>query len=133
MGFFDVVDVRRRGRRRGRRFGRWRLWALVPIAAARRASCSLFAPSGGSLADLLGANPPPADEFDVRRVEFHPGEIRIRVTNPQQDDLTIASVTVDDAIVPFDARRPARRSAGSARARSSSRTTGSRTSRSRSA
>ena len=26
----------------------------------------------------------------------------VRVTNPQQDDLTIASVTVDDAIVPFE-------------------------------
>src|SRR5207344_2550884 len=30
-----------------------------------------------------------------------PGEIRIRVTNPQADAITIASVTVDDAIVPF--------------------------------
>ena len=28
--------------------------------------------------------PPPADEFDVRRVEFQPGEITIRVTNPQR-------------------------------------------------
>ena len=37
----------------------------------------------------------------MRRVEFEPGEIRVRVTNPQADDLTIASVTVDDAIVPF--------------------------------
>ncbi len=50
---------------------------------------------------LIGSNPPQPDEFDVRRVEFKPGEIRVRVTNPQQDDLTIASVTVDDAIVPF--------------------------------
>ena len=39
-------------------------------------------------------NPPPVDEFKIRRVEFQPGEIRIRVTNPQRDDLTIASVTV---------------------------------------
>jgi zinc transporter ZupT len=61
----------------------------------------VFVTSGGSLVDLIGRNPPPADEFDVRRVEFKPGEIRIRVTNPQRDDLTIASVAVDDAIVPY--------------------------------
>ena len=64
------------------------------------AAVSLFGAFGGSLTDLVGRNPPPADAFDVRRVEFSPGEIRIRVTNPQTDDLTIASVTVDDAIVP---------------------------------
>ena len=57
--------------------------------------------SGSSLAGLIGSNPPQPDHFDVRRVQFKPGEIRVRVTNPQQDDLTIASVTVDDAIVPF--------------------------------
>jgi ZIP family zinc transporter len=80
--------------------GRWRLWALVPILLLVGA-VSLFAAAGDSLLDRVGSNPPPADEFDVRRVEFHPGEVRIRVTNPQPDDLTIASVTVDDAIVPF--------------------------------
>jgi len=60
-----------------------------------------FVTSGTALTDLVGRNPPPADELDIRRVQFEPGEIKIRVTNPQQDDLTIASVTVDDAIVPF--------------------------------
>ena len=30
-----------------------------------------------------------------------PGEIKIRVTNPQRDDITIATVAVDDAIVPY--------------------------------
>ena len=79
---------------------RWRLWALVPIALLV-AVVSLFSARGGSLLELVGENPPPADEFDVRRVEFSPGEIRIRVTNPQRDDLTIATVTVDDAIVPY--------------------------------
>ncbi len=54
-----------------------------------------------SLVDLVGSNPPPADEFDIRRVEFSPGEIRITVRNPQRDELTIANVNVDDAIVPF--------------------------------
>jgi zinc transporter ZupT len=81
-------------------FARWRLWALVPILLLVGA-VSLFAATGGSLVDLLGRNPPPADEFDVRRVEFSPGEIRIQVTNPQPEDLTIATVAVDDAIVPY--------------------------------
>src|SRR5919109_1105154 len=78
----------------------WRLWALVPLLALV-AAVSLVASTGGSMLDLLGRNPPPADEFDIRRVEFDPGEIRIKVTNPQRDDLTIATVTVDDAIVPY--------------------------------
>jgi len=79
---------------------RWRLWALAPIVLLVGA-VSLFAATGGSLTGLIRENPPPLDEFDVRRVTFEPGTIRIRVTNPQPDDLTIASVTVDDAIVPF--------------------------------
>jgi zinc transporter, ZIP family len=68
---------------------------------------SLFASTGTSLLDLVGRAPPPRDEFHVRRVEFKPGEIRIRVTNPQRPKLTIASVTVDDAIVPFRTDGPA--------------------------
>jgi zinc transporter ZupT len=80
--------------------GSWRLWALVPIVLLVGVVAA-FAAAGESVTSLLGSAPPQADEFDVRRVEFRPGEIRIRVTNPQQDDLTVASVTVDDAIVPF--------------------------------
>jgi len=80
--------------------GWWRLWALLPIVLLAIV-VGLFVTSGSSIVDLLGRSPPSADEFDVRRVEFKPGEIRVRVTNPQRDDLTIASVTVDDAIVPF--------------------------------
>ena len=78
----------------------WRLWAFVPLVLLVGV-VALFASTGGSVVDLLGRTPPPADEFDVRRVEFKPGEIRVRVTNPQQEDLTIAQVTVDDAIVPY--------------------------------
>ena len=66
-----------------------------------------FASTGGSLLDLVGRAPPPLDRFDVRRVEFRPGEITIRVTNPQRQTLTIAAVTVDDAIVPFRLEGPA--------------------------
>ena len=80
--------------------GAWRLWALVPLLVLI-AIVALFAATGSSLTDLLGRTPPPADHFDVRRVELEPGEIRVLVTNPQADDLTIATVTVDDAIVPF--------------------------------
>jgi zinc transporter ZupT len=86
-------------------FSRWRLWALVPVLLLVGA-VSLFAATGSSLAELIGRNPPQPDEFDIRRVEFNPGEIRIRVTNPQQDDLTIAVVTVDDAILPFEVEGP---------------------------
>jgi zinc transporter ZupT len=80
--------------------GAWRLWALVPLLVLV-AIVALFAATGSSLTDLLGRTPPPADQFDVRRVELEPGEIKVLVTNPQADDLTIATVTVDDAIVPY--------------------------------
>ena len=91
--------------RSGGELARWRLWALVPVLVLAGA-VSLFASQGGSVLSLLGQNPPPADQFDVRRVEFDRGEIRIRVTNPQADPLTIAVVTVDDAIVPFEVEGP---------------------------
>ena len=80
--------------------GAWRLWALVPLLLLV-AVVGLFSAAGSSVTDLLGRTPPPADEFDIRRVEFKPGEIRIRVTNPQPEELTIALVTVDDAIFPY--------------------------------
>jgi ZIP family zinc transporter len=86
--------------------GAWRLWALVPLLLLVGV-VTLFATSGTSLLDLVGRAPPPRDEFDIRRVEFKPGEIAIRVTNPQRPKLTIASVTVDDAIVPFRLDGPA--------------------------
>jgi ZIP family zinc transporter len=77
-----------------------RLWVLAPILLLA-GIVSVFASTGGSLLDLVGSKPPPLDQFDIRRVEFKPGEIRIRVTNPQGEQLTLAAVTVDDAIVPF--------------------------------
>ena len=118
------------GRRATGRRG-WQLWALLPILLLVGA-VSLFATAGGSITDLVGSNPPPADELDIRRVSFEPGEIEIRVTNPQRDAITIGTVTVADAIVPYTVDGAARSSV-CARRRSSSRTTGSRTSRSRSA
>ncbi|HET9288557.1 MAG TPA: ZIP family metal transporter [Gaiella sp.] len=84
----------------------WRLWALVPIVLLAVAVAGVVS-QGDRVVDLVGGNPPPADEFDVRRVEFRPGVIRVQVRNPQPDDLTIALVTVDDAIVPFTLDGPA--------------------------
>jgi ZIP family zinc transporter len=80
--------------------GVWRVGALLPVVLLA-AVVGVFVTTGSSLVDLIGGNPPPADEFSIRRVQFEPGEIRIRVTNPHRDELRIASVTVDDAIVPF--------------------------------
>jgi zinc transporter, ZIP family len=82
-----------------------RLLALVPIILLV-AAVSVFAATGTSLTGLIGHTAPPADEFAVRRVTFKPGEIKIRVTNPQRTDLTIGSVTVDDAIVPYEIDGP---------------------------
>jgi len=85
----------------------WRLWALIPLLLLVGV-VALFASSGTTLLDLVGRAPPALDQFDIRRVEFKPGEVTIRVTNPQQKKLTIASVTVDDAIVPFHTDGPTR-------------------------
>jgi zinc transporter ZupT len=86
-------------------FVRRRLWALLPVLLLVVA-VGAFGARGGSLLDLIGQSPPPTDEFDIRRVELHPGEIRVRVSNPQADDLTIGSVAVDDAIVPYTVEGP---------------------------
>ena len=83
----------------------WRLWAVVPVLLLALAVGAVVT-AGSTLVDLVGSNPPPADEFDIRRVEFSPGEIRILVRNPQRDDLTIANVNVDDAIVPYSVDGP---------------------------
>jgi zinc transporter ZupT len=83
----------------------WRVWAVVPVLLLALAVGAVVT-SGKSLVDLVGTNPPPADEFDIRRVEFSPGEIRITVRNPQPDDLTIANVNVDDAISPYSVDGP---------------------------
>lgn len=91
-----------------RGWGSWgvRLLALVPIVLLVAAAAA-FVSSGNSLTGLVGSNPPPADQFDVRRIEFRDGEIRALVRNPQPEgDITIASVTVDDAIVPFTVDGP---------------------------
>jgi zinc transporter ZupT len=83
----------------------WRLWAVVPVLLLALAVGAVVT-AGSSLVELVGSNPPAADEFDIRRVEFSPGEIRVLVRNPQPDELTIANVNVDDAIVPYSVDGP---------------------------
>jgi zinc transporter ZupT len=83
-----------------------RLAVLAPVLLLALAVW-LVSARGDRLIDLVGRTPPPADEFEIKRVSFSPGEIRISVRNPQRDELTIASVTVDDAIVAFDVEGPA--------------------------
>jgi zinc transporter ZupT len=83
----------------------WRLWALVPVLLLAVAVGAVVT-GGSSLVGLVGSSPPAADELDIRRVELSPGEIRILVRNPQPDDITIANVNVDDAIVPFTVDGP---------------------------
>jgi zinc transporter ZupT len=78
----------------------WRLWALVPVVALVGV-VAVFVSAGDGLLGLVGPSPPPRDELHVRRVAFRPGEIKVRVTNPQREPITIGSVTVNDAIVPF--------------------------------
>jgi ZIP family zinc transporter len=85
----------------------WRFWALAPVVLLALV-VGAFVSRGSSLLDLVGQSPPAADVVDIRRVEFHPGQIRIRVTNPQNDSITIALVTVDDAIVPFTTDGPSK-------------------------
>ena len=83
-----------------------RLWPLAPILLLALV-VGAFVSGGTSIVDLVGRNPPAADVFDIGRIELGSGEIRIRVRNPQPEELTIASVTVDDAIVAFSLDGPA--------------------------
>jgi zinc transporter, ZIP family len=84
----------------------WRLWALIPILLLA-VVVGLFAGNGDRILSLVGESPPPTDELDLRRVELQPGEVRVLVRNPQRDEVTIALVTIDDAIVPFTTDGPA--------------------------
>jgi hypothetical protein len=84
----------------------WRLWARVPLLLLALAVAAVVS-QGDRVVARVGGAPPPAADLDVRRVELRQGEIRVLVRNPQREDVTIASVTVDDAIVPFSLDGPA--------------------------
>ena len=105
----------------GAREARSRREAGAPAGASGR-SCRSCCSSRGRRSSRRPAARSPTWSATTRRrstsstsaaSSSQPGEIRIQVTNPQRDDLTIATVTVDDAIVPYaldgpaDARPPA--------------------------
>lgn len=73
------------------------LLPLVLLAVALAAFTNLDT----RIFDLIGSNPPASDEVSVSRVLFEEGKIVVRVTNPQQDPISIAVVTVDNAIANF--------------------------------
>ena len=85
----------------------WRLWALVPVVLLALAVTVVVSPGrpGRRPRRRRALRRPTSSTSGAS--SSAPGEIRILVRNPQRDDLTIASVTVDDAIVPFTLDGPA--------------------------
>lgn len=86
---------------------RWR--ALVPLILLA-AALFAFSTAHEEILGLVGSNPPAADAVDVRRVEFKAGakpEIRMHVTNPQREPLSVAVVTVNTGVVGFSLDGPA--------------------------
>ena len=57
--------------------GRSRLWAIAPLALLL-AIVLAFSAYGESITALLGRPPPPADEFDVRRVTDQTSQVTFR-------------------------------------------------------
>ena len=84
----------------------WRLWAVV----APSSRCPLpSVPSSraaprSSTSSARTRRPRTSSTFAAS--SSRPGEIRITVRNPQPDELTIANVNVDDAIVPYTVDGP---------------------------
>ena len=93
--------------RRDRRRARVAALGARPGRRARRSPSALVVSLGDRVVDLVGGALRRPTSSTSARVELRPGEIRVLVRNPQRDDLTIASVTVDDAIVPFALDGPA--------------------------
>ena len=70
------------------------------------AIAAAFVSSGGSITGLVGLAPARRTRSTCAGWSSTPGEIRVLVRNPQADDITIASVTVDDAVYPFTTDGP---------------------------
>ena len=84
------------------------LAALGARAGALLAVVVGLVTSGSSLVDLVGTNPPPADEFDIRRVEFDAGR------DPDPGDEPAARRADDRARSPSTTRSSRSRSTGRA-------------------
>jgi zinc transporter ZupT len=60
---------------------------------------ALFLSTGGGL-DLQ--SPAPVEDLSVERYELEPNEITLHVRNTGPDQITISSVIINDAVMPFD-------------------------------
>ncbi|MBI5310736.1 MAG: metal transporter [Actinobacteria bacterium] len=78
-----------------------RFWALLPLVLLTLI-LGVFSAVDAKVFGLIGDNPPAPDELSFGAVQFKDDGIFVRVTNPQTEPLTIASVTVDGAIALFE-------------------------------
>jgi zinc transporter ZupT len=62
---------------------------------------TLVVRNGDAIVSKFGHVPPTADQFSVRRVDFVDDAIEVHITNPQSQHLSLATVMVDDMIVPY--------------------------------
>ncbi|MFY9264322.1 MAG: ZIP family metal transporter [Solirubrobacterales bacterium] len=83
-----------------------RFMAVLPLVLLALA-LAVFSAVDSRVFGLIGDSPPPADSFSFSNVQFKDEGIVVHVTNPQTEPLTIASVTVDDAIALFSLDGPA--------------------------
>ena len=70
---------------------------LVPVILLAGV-IALFLSTGGGL-DL--ESPAPVEELDIERYHLEPNSVELYVRNTGPDDLTIATVIINDAIMPF--------------------------------
>lgn len=86
--------------KRGGRISR-RSLALLPLVLLALV-LGAFSAFDSRVFGLIGDNPPPPDQFSFGRVQFKHDGIHVRVINPQQQELTIGSVSVDGAVSLFE-------------------------------
>ena len=61
----------------------WRLWALVPILLLV-AVVALFSARGGSVLELVGQSPPPADDVERKRSTPEPSSSGVMIRSPSR-------------------------------------------------
>jgi zinc transporter, ZIP family len=71
---------------------------LIPIILLAGV-IALFLSTGGG---LKLESPAPVEDLSIERYELEPNEITLHVRNTGPDQITIASVVINDAIMPFD-------------------------------
>lgn len=73
---------------------------LVPVILLAGV-IALFLSTGGG---LRLESPAPVENLDVEKYILEPNEIRLHVRNTGPDELTIASVIINEAVMPFEVR-----------------------------